>query len=121
MSFASKFNKTVKFDVNTEGFEYESLNDLYNNNGADTIYPLRAIYINTKSKFGDYPIFATDVCFVNAPEHMLENAKEILADKEAVQMIKDNKVGFKIYSYTSTKYNRECFGIEFIDVEPSKK
>ena len=114
--FASKFNKMRKFDVDTTNFEYESLADLYNDNGADKVYPLTAIYINRKSKFGDAPVLATDSCFVNAPSHMMDVATEILADDEAIASINNGEVGFKIYVYTNTKFNRDCFGINFVDM-----
>lgn len=114
--FTSKFNKGRKFDIDTTNFEYASLEDLYSSNGKEKVYPLTAIYINTKSKFGEAPVFATDECFVNAPSHMLDTAKEILADEEAIADINSGKVGFEIYSYIAEKFNRTCFGINFVDM-----
>lgn len=116
-TFASKFNKHRLFEVNTEGFEYQSLADLYNANGKEAIYPLKAIYINTKGKFGDAPVFATDWCFVNAPSHMLETANAILRDEGAVKAINNGEVGFVIYAYVARDFQKECFGINFVDIE----
>lgn len=116
MAFASRFNKSRKFDVDTTYFEYMSLEELYSNNGEGEVYPLTAIYINTKSQYGIAPVFATDVCFVNVPSHMAETVKEILADENAVAEINNGKVGFKIYLYHSDKYHRDCFGINFVDM-----
>lgn len=116
-SFASRFNKGRKFDIDTNGFQYASLADLFNANGADYVYPVRAIYINTKGKYNDAPVIATDDCFVNCPSHMCETAREILTDDEAIADINGGKVGFQIYTYTQTKYNRDCFGINFVDVK----
>ncbi|MBQ7973531.1 MAG: hypothetical protein IJ295_01070 [Clostridia bacterium] len=115
--FASKFNKGRKFDVDTTNFNYESMADMFNNDGAGVVYPLTAIYINTKSKYNAAPVFATDRCFVNAPSHMLDTAKEILADDEAVAAINNGEVGFYIYAYKQEKFNRDCFGINFVDIE----
>ena len=115
-TFSSKFNKGRKFNIDTEGFEYKSLVDCYNDFGVDTIYPLQAIYINTKGQFGDAPVFATDSFFVNVPHHMLETAEEILADEEAITAINEQKVGFTIYPYKADKYNRDCFGVKFVDL-----
>lgn len=116
MSFASKYNRNRKFDVNTSGYGYKSLVDLFNESGEDKVYPVQAVYINTKSKFGDSPVVATDGCFVNFPKHMLESAQEILSDPEAIADINNGKVGFKIYTYHDTKYNRNCFGVEWVDL-----
>lgn len=115
--FSSKFNKHRLFDIDTKDFEYQSLADLFNANGRDAIYGLKAVYINTKGKFGDAPVFATDYCFVNAPSHMLETAREILRDEEAINAINNGEVGFVIYPYVATQFNRECFGINFVDIE----
>lgn len=114
--FANRFNKGRKFDVDTSNFEYESLADLFNANGKDKVYPLTAIYINTKSKFGDAPVFATDTCFVNVPSHMLDTAKEILSDDDAIDDINKGRVGFTIYPYTAEKFNRDTFGVNFVDM-----
>lgn len=116
-SFASRFNKSRKFDIDTTNFQYASLCDLFNQNGAEFVYPVRAIYINTKGKYADAPVIATDDCFVNCPSHMTETAREILADDEAIADINAGKVGFQIYGYTASKYHKDCFGVEFVDVE----
>ena len=117
MSFANRFNKGKKFDFNTEGLEFTSLADLYNGFGADTQYTLKAVFINTKSKFGDTPVFASDTFLVNAPNHMLDTVKEILADNDAITSINNNEVGFTIYPYKSEKFNVETFGIKFVDLK----
>lgn len=117
MGFASKFNRNRKFTADTSGFQYAAMADLYNNNGKDFVYPLRAIYVNTKSKFGDAPVFATDTCFVNGPAYMLDTVRDILADDEAVDAINAGKVGFTIYPYVNDRFKRDCFGINFVDIE----
>lgn len=114
--FANKYNKGRKFTIDTTGFDYESMADLFNKYGKEMVYPLTAIYINTKSKFGDAPVFATNECFVNAPSHMLDTAKEILADDEAIAAINNGEVGFIIYPYKAEKFNRDTFGIQFVDM-----
>jgi len=119
-SFAKKFNKQRLFDVDTNGFEYFKLSDLYQKNGAECQYMVRAIYINTKSAFGNAPIIATDSFFVNLPTYMLSTAREILDDDESVEQIKAGKVAFVIREYMQKKFNRVCYGINFVDVNTSE-
>lgn len=122
MSFASKFNKDVKkFEFDTEGLDYVSLNDLFENNGADEVYTLRGFYINKKSKFGDAPVGMTDGCLVNLPSHMLDVVEKIMADDEAVADINAGKVGFTIYSYMDEKHNKICYSIKFVDLKSKTK
>lgn len=115
MNFAKRFNKGRKFNIDTNGFEYANLEELYKNNGADFVYPLCALYINTRGMYGDAPVFATDCCFVNIPSHMIDTARDILNDVDAIDAINNGKVGFQIYTYEQSKYNRVCYGVNFVD------
>ena len=117
MSFANRFNKGKKFNFNTEGLEFTSLADLYNANGENKEYILKAIFINTKSKFGDTPVFASDKFLVNAPSHLLDTVNEILSDASAIASINNDEVGFTIYPYKSEKFNVDTFGIKFVDLK----
>jgi hypothetical protein len=116
-SFSRTFNKGGKFDIDTTGFEYASMADLFAQNGADKVYPLTAVYINHKSQFGDAPVFASVGFFVNAPKHMLDTANDILSSPDAIDAINGHHVGFSIRQYTQKTYNRVCYSIDFIDVE----
>ena len=116
MGYFSKFNKGRKFDFDTTGFEYRSLSELYNENGANQVYPLTAMYVNSKSNFGVAPVFATTDCFVNIPSHMVDVVNQILADEEAIKAINEGKIGFVIYPYIQKKFNKTCYGVNFVDI-----
>jgi len=111
-----KFNKKSPFlKMDTEGFEYHKLGALYAEYGARQIYRVRALYVN-ESKFGLSPLATTDKCFVNLPNHLAEDVQEIISDEDLVEQINLGKIGFKIYEYTSKKYNRVAYGIEWIEL-----
>lgn len=118
MSFANRHNRQGKiFDVETDGWtEYAGLSDLYEKDPA-RIYPVKGFYINTKSKFGDRPTMICDGFFVNLPEHMLDDVRAIMSTQEDIDAINDGKVAFRVRPYISKTYNKECYGVEFIDVE----
>lgn len=115
MSFAEKYNKHGIFKVTTAGLPYVKLEQLFNENGAEKIYTLQAIYINTRSKFGDAPVAVIEGAIVNWPSHMTNQVKEILADKEAIEAIKNGFAGFTIYTYPS--HGKTCYGVKFVDIE----
>lgn len=115
-SFAEKYNKGHKFDVDTTGYEYISLEQLYKENGEQYIYKLMGVYINTKGMYSDSPVFIIDNYLVNCPSHMTNTCNEILSDTDSVDSINDGRVGFQIYTYMSTKYNKKCYGVNFIDL-----
>lgn len=114
--FTNKYNKGGKFNIDTTGFKYVSLEKLYRAHGEETVYPLAAVYINKKSSYGEAPVFVTHECFVNVPSHMLDTVKDILADEEAIEDINNGRVGFTIYTYHSDRYNRDCYGVNFADM-----
>ena len=118
VDFAGKFNtaRTRRFDADTSQLRFESLADLYNNNGAEMIYILTGVYINTKSKYGEAPVFATPDFMVNIPSYLLATSKDIIADDAACAAINGGQVGFKIYTYRHERYNRVCFGVKFVNL-----
>lgn len=118
MSFASKYNKGSKFQIDTTGWEeYRDLKSLYKDNGAEAVYPIYGFYINKKSQYGDAPVIICDGYFVNCPKHLLDTVMDILADDNAIADINAEKVGFKIRTYEAKNYkNKKCYGVEFVDM-----
>ena len=115
MSYATKFNKGNKFTFKpADDAQYVSLEELFNKN-PEQIHDVKALYINTKSKFGDAPCVAIDpVIIVNLPKHLLETVKEMINDNECVDAINNNEVKFKIYSYKDSNFNKTCYGVKWL-------
>lgn len=116
-SFASKFNKTT-FGIDTTDFKYTKLADIFNSEnegGKDVVHKINGLYVH-KSQLGDGPVIIDEENkrLVNLPSHTAETVREILADDEAVQTIKDGKVGYTIYEYES--HGKKCYSISFVDL-----
>lgn len=116
-SFASKFNKTT-FGIDTTDFQYIKLADIFNSEnegGKDVVHQINGLYVH-KSQLGDSPVIIDEENkrLVNLPGHTAETVREILADDEAVQTIKDGKVGYTIYDYES--HGKKCYSISFVDL-----
>lgn len=117
MSFASKYNRGSKFDIDTTNFQYISLEDLFKKNGEKATYTLRGLYINKKSKFGDAPVAILGDCFANLPNHMTDDVLSMLHDDEAIADIKASKVGFQIETYEAKNFaNKICYGVRWVDL-----
>lgn len=114
----SDFNKR-RFNIDTTGFQYSSLADLYNNDGKDHIYIVRAVFMSM-GKYGETPLLATDTTFVNLPKHCTSVCNTILNSTEAIAGINEGKCGFKIRQYHSEKYNKNCYAVDFIDINDSE-
>lgn len=116
-TFADRFNK-VTFNIDTTDYVYTKLGDIYNsknNGGADVMHRIDGVFINN-SQFGDSPVIINNEhkLLVNLPKHMGDTIRGILADSEAVDLIKSGKAGFVIYEYES--YGKKCYSINFIDL-----
>lgn len=121
MSKINKLNKKIvrfDFDEPTDDFVYFKLEDLYKETGKDTIYRVRALYINSNSLYGKSPLAVLDNCFVNLPNHLVDIVETIHEDEEIMQDINDGTVGFKIYEYTNKKFNKKCYSVEWVEIEP---
>lgn len=114
MSFASKRNKNVRFDVDTNGFEFKKLADLFTKYGKDKQYGVKGLFINTKGKYGSNPVAILENCFASLPSYMVSDVKSILSDSEDVTSIKEGKVGFTIYTYES--HGKTCYSINWVDM-----
>lgn len=114
MSFANKFNKT-NFGIDTKDFKYVKLSELYADGGKDRVHNINGLFIHN-SQLGASPVIidSTNKRLVNLPAHLTATVSEILADDEAVDTIKANKVGYTIYEYES--HGKKCYSIKFIDI-----
>ena len=120
MSIASKYNHGVHFNVQFSAeAPFTSLADLYNNNGAGYVYLLRALFINSKNRYGDAPVAVVgegeNMVKVNLPRFMLDTVKNMLLDDEFIEAVNNKTVGFNIYPYD--KDGRTCFSVSWLDVD----
>lgn len=118
MSFGSKHaSSSVSFDFDYKQVtHYTNLADLYAENGADKVYTIRSLYINTSGKYGPQPIITIDDAFVNAPAHLVQVVTEMMNDPEDVRAINEGKAGFKVRTYLS-KAKKLCYSVDWVDVE----
>lgn len=105
MDILAKYNKSnvpmFTYD-NEQQREFINLKGLYEANGSNTTYRVDALFINTKSKFGNAPLVIIDGFMVNLPKHLLETVEEMKEDGSIVMMANNDRLGFNIYEYTGT-------------------
>lgn len=119
-SFSKKFNTKKLFNVDTDNFEYVTLEDLYLNSQSSeepfAPYVIRGVYINKKGLYEATPVVALDDCYVNLPAHLTDACNQMINDPQAVVAINNGHCGFKIEKYHQKKYNRDCYSVEWIDL-----
>ena len=119
----AKFNKTSKFSYKLEGEpNYIGLKELYEKMGDDGVAKLLMFYKNTKGKFGDEFVavvsFGGVVYNANLPKHMNDTMSKMYDDDETVAEINEGKAGIKVYTYHSNTYNKDCYSVEFVEIDP---
>ena len=115
MSIISKYNKGNLFTHRTNGNEaYITLKELYQELGEKEPVQVLNFFINTKSKFGDYPIAVTQRFLVNLPKHLLATVQEMLQDEEIASLANSGKLCFVIYQYTGK--NGDGYSVNWVEL-----
>lgn len=113
--FTDRYNHVSPFTFEGDPeAPFRKLEELFEED-SEVIYPVRALYINTKSKFGDAPVAVSDNMKINLPSHMLRSVNEIMEDEEAVFLINHGKIGITPYKYE--KDGKEYFGARWADID----
>lgn len=110
-----RFNHNNIFDVETSGFKWVDLKTLYDTD-PEKQYKVLGLFTNNSGKFGTEPVAIVDGFLVNLPRHLLVAVQQMLDSDEIVQYIKDGHCGFKIYQYHSSRYNKDAYSIEWLDI-----
>lgn len=95
----SKYQQTVNFDFEEREREFISLKDFAKKMGTENTYPIEAIFINTKSKFGDNGVIYCRNYMINLPIHLTKLCEDLRQDNDFVEAVNDGQVGFNIYQY----------------------
>ena len=110
-----RFNHNNIFDVETTNFKWVYLKTLYDTD-PEKQYKVLGLFTNNSGKFGTEPVAIVDGFLVNLPRHLLVAVQQMLDSDEIIQYIKDGHCGFKIYQYHSSRYNRDAYSIEWLDI-----
>lgn len=114
MSFAQKYNigHTNPFNLDIKGYEFTTLKDLFKSNCT---HKINGFYF-TKGKFGVKVVLSLpDIKKrVDLPLNMTKVFNDIISNENAINDIKNGKVGFAVRKYES--HNKECYTIIFKDL-----
>lgn len=102
-------NKNNRFDIPQLG-EYHKLSDL----DVNAIYIVKGFFI-IDSKFGKHPIVYVLDKLVSLPNRYTNIFEEILKNEGMCTAIDNGECKFKVNKFYSKKYNRDGWGIEFVD------
>lgn len=111
-------NGGTKFEYDNEKErDYIKLGEL----DMSKTYPIEALFINTKGKFGDQGVIISDDYIVNLPQHLTEMIEDMRQDAEMIEAINQRLFDFEIYEFESKKYNRKSHSINLVPSEKAKQ
>ena len=111
----SNYNKfSRKFNAEIKDLSFVKLEDLYKESPTKE-YVLTGLFINKKSKFGHRPYASTPDFLVDLPTGMLKTVEDMINDPMIVEAVNNGIAGFKVVTYHSNRYNKDCYTVEFID------
>lgn len=111
--FNEKFSHGKKFNINSDDFEFTTLDDYIKAHGNTTLTVLGMF--TYKSKYGVRPCIIADNLKINLPQHLLSDVEAILYDDELVAAVNQGKCGFKTSQYQD-KNGRERNSGSFVDI-----
>lgn len=107
---------TPQYDFNKEDREFEKLQDLK----TGVKYPIEALFINTKGKYGNQGVIYTDGSIVNLPNHLTSLIEEMRSDSEVTDAINTRKLAFEVYQYESEQ-GRKGYSINIVENQDNTK
>ena len=112
-------NRGNRFAVDTTGFEYKALADLYDAKKPDMVFSVYGVYIGRfyskrEKKEVECCFVASDGYFISLPAHLVDTVKEILTDDEAIVQMNNSEAGIVIRPYE--KDGETFYSADFVDV-----
>ena len=107
---------TPQYDFNNEDREFVKLQDLKTN----VKYPIEALFINTKGKFGNQGVIYTIGSIVNLPNHLTSLIEDMRNDSEVTDAINARKLAFELYEYKSDQ-GRQGYSINIVENDDNTK
>ena len=111
--FNEKFSHGKKFKINSDGFEFTTLDAYVAENGNDVI-PVQGLF-TYKAKYGVRPVLIGNNLKIHLPDHCLSDVEAIMYDNECVAAINAGKCGFKPSQYEDKNGKTRNSG-NFIDI-----
>lgn len=112
--FNDNFGKT-KFTFNADNCTFINLNEYLDDHDINQIVPVKGLFINRKSKFGDRPVLITPEYKINLPKHLMKDFLMVLASHEMCTAINTGHCGFRFYTYE--KEGKTCYSGTFVDID----
>lgn len=117
MGIANKYNRGNKFINENEVPENAPFITLDKIAGVKEPIVILTMWINSKSQYGPHPVLGTATGKIDLPQSMTDTVREMMQDDEVIEAVNQKKLAFIPRQYTSKKYNKVCYTVDFVDVQ----
>lgn len=118
----SKHNRSrgKVFVVDTTGFEYKALGELFDAKNPDRTFSVYGAYIGRfyskrEKREVECCFVASDGYFISLPAHLVETVKEILSDQESIEQMNASEAGLVIRPYE--KDGETFYSADFVELD----
>lgn len=113
MSVFSKYkhNYSQDWGIDTEDFPFEKCSDM----PLDKKIPFFGMFITPDSGYGEGAILILKKSLLSLPQRYVADIKNMLCDDAVVEAVKAKKCSIIVTEFTSKKYKKTGYDIEFCD------
>lgn len=112
MKITSLNRKRNDWGINTKEMKFRKCREM----PLDTPFRLRGVFITPDNGYGRGSVAILDDTLVNLPTRYLDTVELILSDEEMIDEIKSGKVAIRITKFTSTKYKKIGYNVNFEEI-----
>lgn len=115
MSVFSKYmrNMSIDWGIDTTELPFVKCSD----QELDVKIPIYGFFITPDSGYGEGAIVIIDHALLSLPQRYVETIKKLMDDPAVVEVVKDHKAGIIISEFTSKKYKKTGYDVEFIELD----
>ena len=114
MSVFSKYQRNMSIDwgINTQEFPFAKCSEMEKN----VKIPIFGFFITPDSGYGEGAIVILEDQLLSLPQRYVDEIKNYMDDPEVVDFTKDHKACIIITEFTSQKYKKTGYDVEFTEL-----
>lgn len=89
-----------------------------NDSDNEALYQVHGFFF-FDTQYGESGALILDKCNVYIPKHLIDTFKDIKKNPQAVQAVKDGKLGITLHTYKS--HGKDCVGLNLVDIDNPEK
>ena len=113
MSVFTKYRRNMMIDwgIDTKSFPFVKCSDMPLNEAI----PIYGFFCTPDSGYGEGAVVILEKELLSLPQRYVEDIRKYMDDAEVVEAVKDHRCSIIITTFTSQKYKKTGYDVEFIE------